>query len=210
MSSKFRTVSKAKLQELYHDEGMRLIDIANKYGVCESYVSKKFRLFGIKTKRGPDKKHVPRELVERLYVEEEMGLREIAERCEVSTSTIHKRLLEWGIETRPTKVYEPLDKEELKRLYYDEELSLEGVAEELGCSMSKVHKDMKKLGLPRREAQKFQPKEEWGPCCECGTMGGPANEATGNPYRISGARFGIDGKLCKTCYCRHYYHQTKG
>lgn len=42
------------------------------------------------------------------------------------------------------------------------------------------------------------------PCIECGTPNGPI-KGTKNPRRISGARFGLEGKLCWTCYNRLAY-----
>lgn len=45
-------------------------------------------------------------------------------------------------------------------------------------------------------------KTGWPPCVRCGTPDGPV-PSTGRhrtPVRISGARFGLNGALCSTCY----------
>ena len=43
------------------------------------------------------------------------------------------------------------------------------------------------------------PKTEWPPCVRCGDPDGPYSNRR-SPDRISGARFGIEGQLCRRCY----------
>lgn len=38
------------------------------------------------------------------------------------------------------------------------------------------------------------------PCARCGTEGGPIRAGKARPYRLSGARYGIDGDLCERCH----------
>jgi len=42
-------------------------------------------------------------------------------------------------------------------------------------------------------------KKEWKPCVKCGDPNGLSCRNT-TPDRISGKKFDIDGKLCRTCY----------
>lgn len=43
-------------------------------------------------------------------------------------------------------------------------------------------------------------KESWAPCAFCGQKDGPMSKQCVTPERISGKRFGIDGKICHSCY----------
>jgi hypothetical protein len=47
------------------------------------------------------------------------------------------------------------------------------------------------------------------PCAECRTTRGLLT-LSGRPIRICGARFGIPGKLCKSCWQRHRIRQARG
>lgn len=50
-------------------------------------------------------------------------------------------------------------------------------------------------GLVRREA-----KTSWSPCVRCGDPDGQSQPDCVTPVRISGARYGIAGQLCRRCY----------
>ena len=52
------------------------------------------------------------------------------------------------------------------------------------------------------------PKTTWLPCVECGQENGPIEGHCVTPTRLSGKRFGIDGKLCRICYDR-LKHQAR-
>lgn len=43
-------------------------------------------------------------------------------------------------------------------------------------------------------------KDTWLPCVRCGVPDGPPYHGRKTPARISGARLGIEGKLCWPCY----------
>ena len=47
------------------------------------------------------------------------------------------------------------------------------------------------------------------PCVSCGTLGGGYHKDGVSPSRTSGARFGIDGLLCKSCISKHYHRAAR-
>lgn len=54
-------------------------------------------------------------------------------------------------------------------------------------------------GTDRNLTHRAPRKTTWPPCARCGTPDGVSTSKT-TPDRISGARFSIDGQLCRRCY----------
>lgn len=101
-----------------------------------------------------------------------------------------------------------IDRETLQRLYFDEKKPLWRVAEIVGCSVPTVVARMDEHGMERRRrgagSEKFTTKKSWPPCVDCGDEGGDVTGKAVTPIRVSGELFGIEGKLCKSCYDKHY------
>ncbi|MFB6353284.1 MAG: helix-turn-helix domain-containing protein [Halobacteriales archaeon] len=97
-------ISKQELQELYVEDGLTTIDIAEKLGCHPSTVSKKLKEHAIPT-NGPNHGRsilIPKDELIKLYVDEEQTTYDLAEQYDCDPTVIERRLRWFGIDNRHT------------------------------------------------------------------------------------------------------------
>jgi transcriptional regulator with XRE-family HTH domain len=99
-------ISKEKLTELYHEQGLTLQEVADKCGVSLPTVRARMEEHGVDV-RSPGRStgsklvELDEQQLTELYHEQGLTLAETAEALNVSPGTVRNRMLEFGIDTRP-------------------------------------------------------------------------------------------------------------
>lgn len=144
--------------------------------------------------------------LETLYWDEGLSLAGIAEEYDVSKQTVSNWLKKHDIQTRSSK-YDRPDEGTLEEWHHDEELTIKQMAKRIECSYDTMRRWLHEADVEIIRANK---KREWEPCADCGTEGGSKTNKNGQtPTRIDGEQFGFDGKLCRTCYIKHWRRRER-
>ena len=117
------------LRELYVEEGLTQVEIAERLGCSDSTVSNYIRKYDIE-KEQPEWRD--EDVLRELYWDEELSIGEVAERLDTSRDVIHRWMVRLDIDRRPgPQADRPWhDKELLRRMYFDREMSQADIAEE--------------------------------------------------------------------------------
>ncbi len=154
-------VKKPKNQELrrmYHDDYLSIRDIAGKYDVGETSVTRWLDEAGIE-RREPEltrrlRKGVKLPSKEKLLEEYERGssISKLAENYSVGQSVISRMLKELGVNIRTKRLgIEKLTKEELYNYYHNEMMSVRNIAKKLGVESSTIVRWAKEYGIKLRD-----------------------------------------------------------
>lgn len=152
--SKRVAVSREDLERLYYEEGLAVVQVAQRLGCSEVTVWRRLSDYGMKARNPGEYRRldIPQELLERLYHDEGLTQEEIAKRLGCDPTTVWRRMVEYGM-SEP-KLEHDIPQELLETLYYDRELTQAEIAERLGCGVTTVCKRMAEYGL---EARPFGP-----------------------------------------------------
>jgi hypothetical protein len=95
-------IPKATLEQLYHEQRLKLREIAERYGVNAKTVGNRMREYGLVTRSHDDYLYIdiPKAELERLYIQENHTAPEIAELYGCATSVVYRRLQEHDIPIR--------------------------------------------------------------------------------------------------------------
>jgi transposase len=151
------------LREKYWEEGMSLVEVAERAGVSDRTVLDWMERHGIERRslseaNQTDGKHTDPEWLRKEYLEKERSAKDISDDCKVSESAILNKLGEFGIEKRkpghglprgdPNAKYR--DEEWLREKYKSEEKPIGEIADIAGVAPSAVYTWMVNYGIERR------------------------------------------------------------
>jgi DNA-binding transcriptional regulator LsrR (DeoR family) len=157
-------IPRQELEQLYCDEGLTIVQIAQRYGCGKGTVRQRLKEYGLQGRRKRGKPS--RADLERMYYDEGLTLAQIARRCGCGQSTVSRLMRQYGFKTRSNRDYIRLEipREELERLYYDEGLTQAEIARRYGCNMDTVGKRMQEYGMKTRIQADYRrvdvPREE--------------------------------------------------
>lgn len=142
------------MRELYVEQHLSSIDIAEELGCEKSTVLRWLDRHGIDTRERNSEKHPwhDEQRLREMYFEQEMDQYEIADALGCDQVTIAKWFQKHDIETNWEPVTKLRDEDWLRQKYIEEGLSQHKIADEIGCSQMTVSRWCHKHGIETRRA----------------------------------------------------------
>lgn len=140
---------KETLERLYCDEGLTQGEIADRYDVTQSLISKWLRKTGV-----VEPQETPwhdEETLRELYHEQGLDQSEIAEKFDIASNTVSAWMSKHDITTRPHQDAPHKNEDILRYLYHDERLSMREIGERFGKSRETIRHWLDKHGVERRD-----------------------------------------------------------
>jgi len=141
--------SRDTLERLYCDEGLTQSEIADRFDVTQSLISKWLRKTGV-----VEPQETPWQdegTLRELYHEKGLDQSEIAEKFDIASNTVSAWMSKHNITTRPHQDAPHKNEDILRYLYHDERLSMREIGERFGKSRETIRHWLDKHGIERRD-----------------------------------------------------------